>query len=98
MTKLKSESDILSDDCGVWINNGQHKFLYAQICDDWHRYGKNSKITKPEILEMSELTMTLHRHYYLNKDAKDFHRTVSFTTGIIYFFTLFNNFLISVHL
>ena len=68
--------DILADDSGKWVNNGQHKFLFVKTEDNGFK-----KV--PFIDEnVSDELYTLHRHYYYNKDSRDYRRTITFVTGI----------------
>ena len=84
-SKLKNHDDVLADDCGSWINNGQHQFFY-QISEQ----GVYERVGRRASFDTSSLTrdwLTLHRRYYDHKDshdstgARDFHRIVSFVTS-----------------
>ena len=61
--------DILADDSGKWVNNGQHKFPKTVRGDSF--------IDE----DVGDEFYTLHRHYYYNKDSRDFHETITFVTG-----------------
>lgn len=67
-SKLYHVRDILADDSGKWVNNGQHKFPKTVRGDSF--------IDE----DVGDEFYTLHRHYY-NKDSRDFHRTITFVTG-----------------
>lgn len=78
-SKLKDVADVLSDDTGSWINNGQHSFDYEKNDDGYYQ-----RVGRRALFDTSSLSrpwVTLHRHYYFNRDANDFHRIVSFITG-----------------
>ena len=68
-SKLDHVRDILADDSGKWVNNGQHKFPKTVRGDSF--------IDE----DVGDEFYTLHRHYYYNKDSRDFHRTITFVTG-----------------
>ena len=77
-SKLDHVRDILADDSGKWINNRQHKFLFEKTED-----GGFQKVRDPFIdKHVSDELYTLHRHFHLNKDSRDYHRTITFVTGI----------------
>ena len=71
-SKLASFDDIVADDCGSWRNNGQHKFKFKREDDSLKRLASNS----PDVPDVY-----LHRTYYVNKNAKDFRKMVSFVLG-----------------
>jgi len=78
-SKLKDVADVLSDDTGSWINNGQHTFHYEKNDEGYYeRVGRRASF---DTSSLSRPWVTLHRHYYFNRDANDFHRIVSFITG-----------------
>ena len=64
--KLKSVNDILADDTGTWLNNEQHKFHYRKDGEKYLRLGRGK-------WDSSDVSITVHRHYYQRKSAKDFH-------------------------
>ena len=76
------EEDLLANDRGVWLNNGQPRFFYERGGPgnaELTRVGRGSlvdetSLQKPWIVE--------HRHYYLNKSyPEEFTRTVTFIKG-----------------
>ena len=73
--KLKSVNDILADDTGTWLNNGQHKFHYRKDGEKYIRVGRGK-------CDSSDIGITVHRHYYQHKSAKDFRKTITFLKGI----------------
>lgn len=78
-SRLKDVADVLADDTGSWINNGQHKFHYERNEEDhYERVGRKASF---DTSRLGRQWITLHRHYYYNRDANDFHRIVSFVTG-----------------
>lgn len=77
-SKLKDVADILSDDTGSWINNGQHAFHYEK--NDEGHYQRVGRRASFDTSSLSRPWVTLHRQYYFNRDANDFHRIVSFIT------------------
>ena len=84
-SKLRDINDLLADDSGSWINNGQHKFHYEQDSDGvFQRVGRRASFNTSLLREP---WVTLYRHYYDNRDSKDssesrdFHRIISFVTG-----------------
>ena len=63
-TKLENINDLPADDCGSWLNNGQHSFRYRLSEDsEYERIGRGGGVKLPE-KEEEELTVSLHRHYY----------------------------------
>ena len=74
--KLKSVNDILVD-TGTWLNNGQHKFHYRKDGEKYIRVGQGK-------CDGSDIGITVHRHYYQHKSAKDFRKTITFLTGIFH--------------
>ena len=42
--KLKSVNDILADDTGTWLNNGQHKFHYRKDGEKYIRVGVEENV------------------------------------------------------
>ena len=80
-TKLENINDLLADDCGSWWNNGQHSFDCWLTEDGWYEWiGRGGGIKLPE-KEEEELTVSLHRHFYVNKGSGDFKKIISFVTG-----------------
>ena len=78
-SKLKDVADVLSDDTGSWINNGQHTFHYEKNDEGYYeRVGRRASF---DTSSLSRPWVTLHRHYFFTRDANDFHRIVSFITG-----------------
>ena len=75
--KLKSVNDILADGTGTWLNNGQHKFHYRKDGEKYIRVGRGK-------CDSSDIGITVHRHYYQHKSAKDFRKTITFLTGIFH--------------
>ena len=75
--KLKSVNDILGDDTGAWLNNGQHKFHYRKDGEKHLRLGRGK-------WDSSDISITLYQHFYQHKIAKDFRKTITFLTGIFY--------------
>lgn len=77
-SKLKDIADILSDDCGVWLNYGTNKRHY-------HETSENN-FEKINIEDGNcKQYYTLTSAYYRNKNSKDFRRKISFVTGNFYF-------------
>lgn len=76
-SKLDHVRDILADDSGKWLNNGQHKFWFLKNEENYFERIRGVSF----IEDAHEDVFTLHRHYYNNKDSRDFHRTISFVTG-----------------
>lgn len=74
---LKYVNDILADDCGSWLNNGQRKYLFA-IHD-------NGKIERIHQIPLDQEFVTLHRHHYKNRSSNDFRRTITFLTGMTFY-------------
>ena len=77
--KLKSVNDILADDTGTWLSNGQHKFHYRK-----NIYGEKYIKAGRGKYDSSDIGITVHRHYYQHKSAKDFRKTITFLTGIFH--------------
>ena len=75
--KLKSVNDILADDTGTWLNNKQHKFHYTKDGEKYIRVGRGK-------CDSSDIGITVHRHYYQHKSAKDFRKTITFLAGIFH--------------
>ena len=75
-TKLQNVKDLLSDDCGSWTNNGQHKFYYEETPEGYAKMGKDV-----DMAGNCNNYITVNRIYYYNKNAKDFRRTITFITG-----------------
>ena len=75
--KLKSLNDILADDTGTWLNNGQHKFHYRKDGEKYIKAGRGK-------YDSSDIGITVHRHYYQHKSTKDFRKTITFLTGIFH--------------
>ena len=84
-SNLKDVNDVLGDDSGSWVNNGQHRFHYELDEDGiYRRVGRRASF---DTSVLSRHWVTLHRHYHDNRDStdssgsRDFHRIVSFVTG-----------------
>ena len=84
-SNLKDVNDVLADDSGSWVNNGQHRFHYELDEDGiYRRVGRKASFDKSVL---SGQWVTLHRHNYDNRDStdisgiRDVHRIVSFVTG-----------------
>ena len=75
--KLKSVNNILADDTGAWLDNGQHKFHYRKDGEKYLRLGQGK-------CDSSGIDITVHRHYYQHESAKDFRKTITFPTGSFY--------------
>ena len=71
LTKNKTSAfdDVLADDCGSWVNNGQHQFIYEMNED-----GVFERVGRRASFDTSRLTidwLKLHRRYYDHKDSRD---------------------------
>ena len=75
-TQLDHVNDLLSDDTGSWRNNGMRKFLYYKNEDQ-----EIEKALTGFDYDQKDLVATVHRCYYVNRDATDFRRIVTFVTG-----------------
>ena len=76
------EEDLLADDCGVWLNNGQPRFFYERSGPgnaELTRAGRGGLVDETSL---QKPWIVVHRHYYVNKSCPEFRRTVTFLKGM----------------
>ena len=72
ISKLDHVCYTLADDSGKWVNNGQHKFALVKTENNGFQKVRGDQFDEDIIPQQLN---TLHRHYYYNKDSRDFHQT-----------------------
>ena len=77
-TNKTLEEDLLADDCGVWLNNGQPCFFYERSGpgnSELSRAGRGGLVDETSL---QKLWIVVHRFYYVNKSCPEFKRTMTF--------------------
>ena len=80
--KTLLEEELLADNCGVWLNNGQPRFFYESSGPG------NAEITRAgrgglvDETSLQKPWIVVHRHYYVNKSCPEFRRTPTFMKGM----------------
>ena len=72
-------NDILANNMGPWLNNGQHKCHYTKD-EDGEKYLRLGRVK----CDSSDIGITVQRHYDQYKSAQHFRKTITFLTGISY--------------
>lgn len=81
-TEKTLEEDLLADDCGVWLNNGQPRFFYERSGPgnaELTRAGRGGLVDETSL---QKPWIVVHRHYCVNKSCPEFRRTVTFLKGM----------------
>ena len=79
--KTLLEEDLLADDCGVWMNNGQPRFFYERSGPGNAELTRAGRGRLVDETSLQKPWIVVHRHY-VNKSCPEFRRTVTFIKGM----------------
>ena len=77
-TNQAVEEDLLADDCGVWLNNGQPFFYFEQSGEDKKEFTRAGRGGMVDEHALQKPWLVVHRIYYVNKSFPQFRRTITF--------------------
>ena len=80
--KTLLEEELLADNCGVWLNNGQPRFFYESSGPANAEITRSGRGGLVDETSLQKPWIVVHQHYYVNKSCPEFRRTVTFIKGM----------------